>query len=308
MTTTQLIEVSTLDTTGPSTDGTWRVRLISEGEGSSGVYSRELLENYGHVFEGSLSYRNHPTEGQSVTDRDFTMISGRLVGSIDVVQEDDGRTALYGNYLPDPDYAEKLERYKDALGLSIFAAGGIDADRNVTHFEADDPFRSVDVVIAPGARGRFLQESVQKFLEGAREGDPSDKPGVNAAQEGKETMEIAELAAKVDALAEQMTTLVSVITEQSDRAAEVEVNEAAVEEALSAFESRVALVNEAQDITASQRTSLIAEAKAGKDVEPLIEAAQAVTKEIRESLGAAEGAGEGRMHLTETATTYGAYA
>lgn len=121
-------------------------------------------------------------------------------------------------------------------------------------------------------------------------------------------MEIKDLAEKLDKLAEKFETLVSTLTEKAKEDAQVEVDTKAVTEALTAFESRVAKINKAEDLTESQRESLMESAKQPEvDVDALIESAQKVTKEIRESLKPAEGEyGAGRI-VTESATTYGAW-
>lgn len=276
MKTTRLFEAASLTTAGPSADGTWRVRLISEGQGSSGYYSKELLENFGHVFEGALSYKNHPVGESGLQSRDFTMISGRLVGGIDVVEEADGRTALYGNYLPDPDYAEKLERYKDALGLSIFASGAGEYDENddfiVTEFAADDPYRSVDVVVAPGARGEFLAERLKEMYVSSVE--DASKPSVTVAQEVKEgdTMELEKaieaLTAKVDALIADKEKAVAA-------EAQAEADAQAVAAAVEQYSAAVEAVD-AAELLDVQKAEILEAAKSGADIEQMIESAKKI--------------------------------
>src|SRR5690625_7567990 len=71
-----LLEAASLVSESASKDGTWKVRLISEGRGSSGIYTRELLENHHHAFNDVLSFKNHPGMWDGPQSRDFTMIAG----------------------------------------------------------------------------------------------------------------------------------------------------------------------------------------------------------------------------------------
>src|SRR5690606_37375628 len=166
-----LIEAGTVLSENPSEDGTWRVRLINEGQGSSGYYAAELLETYHHAFDNVISFLNHPVSGPETRNfteiagrvevsgpetRNFTEIAGRVVGETWLDTAEDGTLGVYANWRPDPDYKAKLETYKDSLGLSIYISGaGEDRDGvfHVTEFDTEDPFRSVDVVIAAGRGG-----------------------------------------------------------------------------------------------------------------------------------------------------------
>ena len=52
MVTKHLLEAASLVGDTANADGTWKVRLISEGRGSSGVYTAALLENHFHAKRG----------------------------------------------------------------------------------------------------------------------------------------------------------------------------------------------------------------------------------------------------------------
>ena len=103
-----LLEAASLVSESASEDGTWKVRVISEGKGSSGVYTASLLENHHKAFDNVLSFKNHPTGWEGPQSRDFTMIAGEVVGETWVEKDERGLTAVYANYRPDPEYADKI--------------------------------------------------------------------------------------------------------------------------------------------------------------------------------------------------------
>lgn len=308
MKTKNLLEAASLAATEPAADGSWAVRLISEGKGSSGVYTRELLENYYDAFDDVLSFLNHPSG--SPTERNFTEIAGRIKkDSVRFVEEEDGTGAIYGDYLPDPQYAEKLERYRDKLGLSIFICGGgyveeSSGDFIVESFDREDPFRSVDIVHAPGARGRFL-ESVREIYSARSE---SEKPPVTVAEDERNKME---LEAKVDKALELLAGLVSEKAAKSVEAAQVTADEEAAkiaaESAIAHYSAAVKAVDEAE-LFESQRESILAQAAKGEDVSAIIESAIKVKSEALASIQVqateAEGAIVGSRKV-ESATDLG---
>lgn len=279
MTKRNLLEAASLVSESASEDGTWKVRLISEGKGSSGVYTAELLENHHSAFDDVLSFKNHPTGWDGPETRDFTMIAGEIKGSTWVETDERGLKAVYGNYLPDPEYRDKIERYKDKLGLSIFIEGSGYVDETTGDFIVDwfnpsDPYASLDVVIAPGARGKFL-ENARKVYD-ARRSESEKTPGAPPAErKDNENMELEKVVEAVEALTAQVTALVA--DKESAKAQEAQANAdaQAVAEALETFESAVKAIDEA-DLLAPQRESLLSAAKRGEDVAPLIESAKAV--------------------------------
>lgn len=288
MTTKNLIETGNVLSESPNEDGTWRVRLINEGRGSSGYYSAELLENYHSAFDGVISFLNHPSAGPE--SRNFTEIAGRVVGETWIDTAEDGTKGVYANWMPDPDHKKKLETYRDRLGLSIYISGSGDEDSegefHVTEFDREDPFRSVDVVIAAGRGGRFeLNESVRKIYE-SRRGD-SDQTTTTAVEERKDNETMDEKAIEaINALTAQVSALVADKENAKASEAQVEADAKAVADRLDAFEAAVKAVDGA-DLLTPQREALLASAKRGEDVTQAIEDAkafkEAMISEVRES-------------------------
>lgn len=159
-------------------DGVFEVRIIESGHGSSGYYSPDLLETYGTALfkAGRPSFANHPTEAEYENGRDITKIMGRLVEDSEWRAEDN---ALFGKLKVKPEWVDFVEEYKDVIGLSIFASGTvtegeIDGQKTtiIESFDVDDPYASVDFVVAAGAGGK-VERMVESFK--AKEALNSDR-------------------------------------------------------------------------------------------------------------------------------------
>lgn len=262
---------------------TWRVRLIQEGQGSSGYYSASLLENFGHAFDNTVSYLNHTDD---VSKRNFTEIAGRVVGRVWTEKEADGKVGLYANWRPDDDHRRKLEQYRDALGLSIFinGEGRYDDEKDtilVESFDADDPFRSVDVVVAPGANGRLLTESLKRIYEDRDTATSDEKPGVTSALEERVLEMEKDVEERFAALENLLNTLVTKEQAVKAEAAQAEADENAGRIAVEAYDAAVKAIDEA-DLPVAVVETLRKSAREGADVTPLIAQAVAI-KEAAEA-------------------------
>lgn len=262
---------------------TWRVRLIQEGQGSSGYYSASLLENFGHAFDNTVSYLNHTDD---VSKRNFTEIAGRVVGKTWTEKEADGKVGLYANWRPDDDHRRKLEQYRDALGLSIFinGEGRYDDEKDtilVESFDADDPFRSVDVVVAPGANGRLLTESLKRIYEDRDTATSNEKPGVTSALEERVLEMEKDVEERFAALENLLNTLVTKEQAVKAEAAQAEADENAGRIAVEAYDAAVKAIDEA-DLPVAVVETLRKSAREGADVTPLIAQAVAI-KEAAEA-------------------------
>ena len=285
-----------------SADGTYPIVIITEGEGSSGIYGGHLFEEGAseHVFENVPSFLDHPIDPAKPHLRSVNSIGGRVS---DVhVGEDDGRAALLGNFKPRKEYAEFVEEFADVLGISIFcgADGDVMEDGRlaVESFDGTDPYRSVDIVVAAGRGGRFKRaEESLRVIESSLGLAESNKPGATAAPGEKErNMEIKELAERFDAFAKTLEPVVAFVAEQKAAAdaavAEAEAKAAAATEekdaAIESYSTAVKAVSEAE-LLPSQKDEILAAAKAGKDIAPLLESAKKVIAEAKELNGAPVG-------------------
>lgn len=309
MTTKSLLESATL-VEAPA-EGPWHIRIMSEGKGSSGIYSAELLENYHKAFSDALSFENHPTGFDGPESRNFTQIVGQVVGETWTDIDERGKKTIDANWDPDPDHRERLTRYKDKLGLSIYIEGDghIDEDGEfvVDSFNEHDPYKSVDVVIAAGRGGKFV-ESMRSVYENRRPTDAMIEENESTDSVRKESKMDEKAIEAINALTAQVSALVSAQTAKAEENAQVEADEKAVESALDVYSDAIEAIEAAREsLLPSQVADLRAEAKAGNDVKPLIEKAKKVFEEATAVVTEAAGS-TGRV-LGESAkeTHYGAW-
>lgn len=284
-----LYEAATLVGDSPSEDGTWKVRLISEGKGSSGVYTSSLLENHHHALDDVLSFKNHPTGWDGPETRDFTMIAGEIIGETWIEKDERGLTAVYGKYRPDEEYKDKLARYRKKLGVSVYIEGSgyvnDEGDFVVDWLNPADPYASLDVVIAAGARGRF-EESLKDFYTQRRVENQNPTAEVVERKDNNMDKELAEALA---AIKTALDSLVADKVSEADKSAQHEADTKAVEAAVAAYDSAVKQIDEA-DLLEPQVASLREAAKRGEDVAPLIVNAKAI-KEAALAAATAESEG-----------------
>lgn len=295
-----LVEAGAFASDAANDDGTWKIKVISEGKGSSGTYPASLLESYHHAFDNVLSFKNHPGEWEGPQSRDFTMIAGEVVGETWVDRDEQGKTAIFANYRPDPEYKDKLERYKGKLGISIYIEGSGYVDESSGEFVVDwlnehDPFASADVVLAAGRGGKFM-ESMRKVY--AQEGVEKTS---TASVEDKNESEGTRMDKDIEERFNALESLIQGLTDSKQEAAKAEADEAAVQaeadKRVSAIVAGLEAVESARaDLLPSQVASITESAKRGEDVAPAIESAKAIAAEAREAFGKNDEAGEtGRL-------------
>ena len=260
-------------------DGSFKVRLIDEGMGSSGYYPRETLEKYHSAFDDVLSFAAHPKWDEEASNRDFRNIAGRILGETWTEEDRTGKLGVYGYYLPDPNYQEQLERYRDKLALSIYISGeghiNEDGDFEVDFLNGLDPLRSVDVVQAGGRGGKLSVESLKEFYNV----DPNG--GRTNRKEAK--MDLETLATKLDALT---TTVLALASDKEAKAAEdaqAKADDEAVAKAVESYAAKVEAIAKAE-LPAVLAESLRKDALAGADVEVKITEAKALTEALKTEL------------------------
>lgn len=280
-----------------SAKGTYPVTIITEGQGSSAYYSGDLLESQHSAFDNAVSFMDHPENPERPWERSVTRIGGRIVGETWTEKTEDGLVAVRGNWKPRKEYAEFVEEYFDVLGLSIYigAKGEANDDEgtfHVTEFDATDPYKSVDVVVAAGRGGKFnaAMESARQ-IESSLGTPRADKPAVEASAEEEEgNMELKEVveaqSAKIDALAAAVSELKDTLAAKATAEAEAEAVTAAVAEAMSAYTEKVEAINAAEDLLPSQRTALLESARNGEDIATALESARVIASEAKAAFGA----------------------
>lgn len=145
--------------------GTWPIRIITEGRGSSGVYTREMLEAHKDVFANRPMFGNHPLDPSRPETRSPFEIKAKL-GPVIEYKEVDGVAGLYGEAIVDDEVDRFLTKFSDVVQVSIFASGDGTEDENgdyvVESLDGSDPYTSVDFVVAAG-RGGGIERVVESF-------------------------------------------------------------------------------------------------------------------------------------------------
>lgn len=273
--------------------GVFLIRILDEGKGSSGIYTRELLESSGpKTFrKGTKMFIDHPKDKDAPWERSLSTLAGKLLEDA-YVEERDGVVGLYAKAKADSRWAEFLTEYAEEIGVSIYAAAdghkNDDGDFVVEEFAEGDPYTSVDWVVAPGRNG-----GVDRVLEAYRAVESSignadeSKAGVISApgKEGK----MEEVLAELKKLAESLAPVLAFVTESKGAAekevqaeADAEAIEAAVSEALSGFKEKISAIEAEADLLPSQKKALMESAERGEDITAQLEAAKAVAAEARQ--------------------------
>ena len=253
--------------------GRWLVAVATPGLGSSGRYSEDLLREYGPAAL--------PPNSKCFLNHDNTRNPTDIVGVYpDGAFWSEERKQLMAELDVFPRWQDFVNEMSEHVALSISMAGESDSEGNVTKLL---PHRSnsADLVSIPGLEGSGFVE----LLESARRVEPETPPAALAedTNDGKDATRMTD---------EQFTELKSMFadaiatkTAEAQVTAQVEADEAAVAEAVEAFEAASELIDTA-DLTSAQKKALRAEAKKGSDVAPLIEAAVALKAEILQESGA----------------------
>lgn len=270
----------------------FRVRLISEGPGSSADYPREFFtQKNAEALAGSLSFAGHPADIEHPEMRNPLGAIGSIGDRVDIEIDADGKAAFWGDYIPaasKPEVGAYLAEYASKLGLSIYADSEGREDPASGKWIAegispDDPYKSVDLVVAAGARGKFdrVAEGLLRIQEAS----------ATAGEKKENPMEIKELADNFDKKFSDLTKVVeglALIVEGKAKAdLQVEADTTAVAKAVEGrvddYDKAVGLIFEAK-LTESQSASLRELAKTGVDIAPHVETAKKVLAEARAGL------------------------
>ena len=260
-------------------DGTYRVVLITPGQGSSAYYTEEMLRQYGAVAfpAGTHSYPKHRAPGESPNPLEMI---GAFVS--DAVYEEG--VGLVSYLKPRESMVEALEEIAPYVGFSIYAQG------EVTEQEVDGQIvrvaeslipsvaNTVDLVSYAGRGGHFAM--AESLLEEAIENSLAEASAEDT-KEGNEHMPTLE--EKVTDLISVVESLVAeVVTAREELvAAKAEVAES-VADASKAVDAADA-VNKA-DVPESFKESLRNGIKAGNyDVEARISEVSALLEEDRKA-------------------------
>lgn len=187
MTKRRWYEAGALVESDKRTKGRWPIRIITEGKGSSAIYTREMLEAYKDVFANRPMFGNHPKDPGKPWERSPFEIKAKIGPNIEA-KEVDGVFGLYGEAVVDDEVDAFLEKFGDVTQVSIFASGDGREENGEWYaesFDGEDPYTSVDFVVAGGRGGR-----VERVLEDFRALENSTAPAA-AEQEREKRMDEA---------------------------------------------------------------------------------------------------------------------
>lgn len=252
----ELVEAGTVTTGGSPSRR--KIAIISEGWGSSGYYSREILSRDGpKVFrEGTLMYLDHPSRTEAM-DRPERSVKD-LAAKIATTPFMEGNT-LVAEAEIFPVWRETIDALADTIGLSIRAYGeaefGEAEGRQGNIVQRLDDSASVDFVTEAGRGGRVME-----LIESARRSADMVNPFLDKAY----------LAALVESRVQETTHK------------ENTVNEA---ERITALEAKVAELTGSLEEAKTRLVAETARADRGEDALARVGA----EKVVRESVKSIEG-------------------
>lgn len=195
---------------GKLTGNVWRTRIIQVGQGSSGIYTEQMLRQYGPAAfpKGTRVFFNHATENEQ-WDRpagDVTKIAGKL--RTDPEFENDG---LYAEIEFGEAALPIVRDFHDVIGVSINAGGWSDEDGVVQEI-VPSKLNSVDLVTEPGAGGRLI-ELMESFRESAKIETINGEPIGSSEESERKPMNEQEIKALAEALAAAIKPEFAALTE-----------------------------------------------------------------------------------------------
>jgi hypothetical protein len=278
MTKRRWYEAGALVESGNRTKGRWPIRIITEGKGSSAIYTREMLEANKDVFANRPMFGNHPKDVNKPWERSPFEIKAKIGPTIEG-KEVDGVYGLYGEAIVDDEVDSFLEKFGDITQVSIFASGdGYEegGEMYAESFDGEDPYTSVDFVVAAGRGGK-----VERVLEDFRALESSTAPA--AADDEREKRMDEALKAYLDGRFGEFANAIATLSEKIDTAT------ALVESVKNAQPERAEAADAAGELAAAVAEAHLGESavkrvlEAFKDGKPIADAI-AREKEIRDEV------------------------
>ena len=284
----------------PTTGGRYRIKIIDAGVGSSGYYSREVLQRDGPLAfpKGTKLFANHPTASEEweQPERDVTKIVGKTLE--DAVYEDG---ALFAPVQFASWFSNVIDEFKDVLGVSIYAYAesefgtvGDYTGELITSFPpAGHPNpNSADIVTMAGRGGAILERITESF----KRKESGKTPQVSSAEENEEKRgakvdkELLEALAKIS---EKLDAALATKTQETQAEVDADAIAEAKKEARATYDAQATALAEAKVLPAAE-SRLKAALIAGEDITDRIAEAKADAEDARAL--ATEGAGAGRNH------------
>lgn len=294
-----LVENTSLPQAG-SKPGRWRATLITPGKGSSGFYSEAMLKEFGPkaLRKGAKSFVTHQRHANGEPDP-FQMWGFLAEDS----WYEDG-VGLVGEIEVLPSWRARVDEVAPHTALSIYVAGEVDEDDNVTEL-LEDGQNGVDLVAYPGRPGSGLVEKLYEAMKTSADSGGGNGTSTEAADSQERERKMSdELKAQITALEtlvrEKFTALetqVGNIVKLSESAAEASTQ---VEDAFEVVESVTDAIVEAE-LPKEGRKRVIESVKAGAKVADAVKAEAEYVKAIVESHTKAVVESGGRIVAAEDA-------
>lgn len=272
----------------------WLVRLISEGSGSTGVYTKEALQgSFAEAFPvGTHMYIDHATDGELDERPEGTLTKLAAVIAETPYWSDDPEPGMYATVEVVEQWAPFIEQVADIIGVSIHCGAVVapDDDALVTAGEPlppviesfiPSPVNSVDFVTVPGAGGRLV-EALESFKKRNAIMDGSNKHNSERKRMDKEFKEALEaLDTKLSALVEALADKAKKADEEDEEDAK-KAKEEEEDKAKKAKEAILALAD--SDLPEVSRVRVAEAIARGYDAKAILDRETKLVESIRESL------------------------
>lgn len=268
----------------------WLVRLITEGQGSTGVYTREALQgSFAEAFPvGTHMYIDHATEAETDERPEGTLTKLAAVIVETPYWRDDPEPGMYATVEVVEQWAPFIEQVADIIGVSIHCGATLAQDDDiVTAGEPSppviesfipSPVNSVDFVTVPGAGGRLV-EALESFKKGNAIMGSSNKH--NSERKRMDT----EFKEALEALDTKLSALVEALADKAKNKDEEDAKKAKEEEedkAKKAKEAILALTD--SDLPEVSRVRVAEAIVRGYDAKAILDRETKLVESIRESL------------------------
>ena len=263
-----------------SSDGTYRVVLITPGQGTSGYYRESVIASDAPAAfpKGTHVYLDHLEEGEKRTP---DKILGTLVEDTKIAE--DG--SAVNRFKPLKKHADWIEEVRGIVGLSVSVSGtGVRGDvdgKQTMIVESLTPSitNTVDIVSYAGRGGRFLES----YLEEANLAEEENAPGTDVERTKGNANKMTYSEEQVDSLIESVKVLADNVAQLTE-AAKPEVKDA--DEDRKAAVAAVRAV-ESANVSDDTKARLVESIEAGNyDVQGIIDTEVALRESIREELQA----------------------
>lgn len=267
-----------------------RIRLISEGLGSSGIYPGDVLRRDGAMAwpSGTQLFMDHLTTSDE-WERDGNHSIRDLVGvTLTDAQFVEGEKALYSEAKFFANAATFISEAMDYIGLSVEACGEI--VNGIIESINPSPLNAIAVVPRAGRDGKITE-----LIESYRESGKIINEDLKHIEKEDKPMDEKDIKALAEALAAALAPSFTAISEALvPKVVEVKPDEVDI----------VAVVEAAHEagLPKSARNRIAEAAKTGGDYKVLIEAEKADLEEIRKAV-ITESASEGKVTLSGSSTT-----